>query len=90
MWYKFYANHGPGHQGYTEDYFYISGILSDDDRRAYWDNWVYRFDYPIGDIEPVDKLPEKIRLEKIEYYQSNIKSCKFMLKQLGVDNECSE
>jgi hypothetical protein len=84
MWYKFYANHGPGHQSHLEFYEWIPNGWSEEELQENW-NFLFRdTDYPIGKAEKVEELPEKVRLEKIKHYESAAKCASYMLKTLGV------
>jgi len=87
-WYKFYAMHGPGHQGTTEAYRFYEKPLSRGDREEVWENWVYRegFENAVGrpGVRLIRRLPEKVRQEKIEGFRNEIKHATSMLRSLGV------
>jgi hypothetical protein len=85
-WYKFYADHGPGHQSHSEDYRYHAEPLRKADRADEWEEWIYGFrhiqSHAIGDIKLVRKLPEKIRKAKLEAAKSNLKHWQKMVMVL--------
>jgi hypothetical protein len=70
-WYRIYADHGPGHQSSTEFYRWYSNPLDTKQKRKdAWEEWFDgscgQYDYPIGDVELVDRLPQHVYDEKVK------------------------
>jgi hypothetical protein len=83
-WYRIFANHGPGHQSSTEFYcWYEKPLDTKEKRKEAWETAFddVRYDWPIGDVELVDKLPQHIHDEKIASFQLDIAHA---YKMLGV------
>jgi len=85
MWFKVYANHGGGHQGYTEEFVWRDERPSKDEREYMWNEMIEgnRMNNAIGSVKLVRVLPEKVRLEKIERCKGQIVHAQAMLKILG-------
>jgi hypothetical protein len=83
-WYRIYANHGPGHQSSTEFYRWYEKPLDTKDKRkeAWEEEFAYNYDWPIGDVELCDKLPQHIHDNKIKGFQSDIEHAHRMLDVL--------
>jgi hypothetical protein len=81
-WYRFSANHGPGHQGHTEKYRYFEEKLSSKDKKYYWDSIFDDFEWPIGNVVCVRKVPEAVRTNMIEDYKDKKAHAVKMLKVL--------
>lgn len=47
-WYKFHADHGPGHQSHTEFYRFYIEPLDNESRKYVWDELFGDRDWPIG------------------------------------------
>jgi hypothetical protein len=81
-WYRIFADHGPGHQSSTEFYrFYSAPLDTKQKRRDVWEE-VFddgRYDYPIGDVELCEKLPQHIYDEKVSGFHSSIEYATKML-----------
>ncbi len=82
MWYKFSADHGPGHQGHTEYYKWCNRCLTKDEKEEIWENLFRERDWPIGKVQKIKKLPEKEREKQILKYKSQLNSARYMLKIL--------
>jgi hypothetical protein len=84
-WYKVFADHGPGHQSHTEFYTFERETLKEDSREALWQDHfdTGRYEWPIGGVKLVKKLPEQIRVSKLASYESKLKHDRFMLQVLG-------
>lgn len=82
-WYRFYATHGPGHQSRSERYLYFEEPLSDEEQEERWDALFRHKDWPIGDTEKVDALPEKERERQIRDYRGRLEYVTEMLRVLG-------
>lgn len=80
-WYKIYASHGAGHQGYDEEYEYSKERLDKPEKELLWNAFVQKGGWfnCSGDVKYVRKLPEEIRLKKIKQYKDEISGCKRML-----------
>lgn len=85
MWFKVHVMHGPGHQSETEEYVWRI-------KRPCWNERDEMFksfcesNYlrnAIGDVKLAQELPEKVRLEKIEWFKREIVYAQKMLKILG-------
>lgn len=85
MWFKVYANHGGGHQSYTEEFVWRNERPSKDERKYMWEEMVdgNRMNNAIGGVRLVRALPEKVRTQKIENYKRKIEASMKMLKILG-------
>jgi hypothetical protein len=81
MWYKLTADHGPGHQGHTEDYLW-SHKMDPEEQKDTWEIWANQFDNAVGTITQVRKLPPKTIKELTERHQQKIKTSQHILQQL--------
>jgi len=84
-WYRIYANHGPGHQSSSEHYRFFEKPLDKAGKKEAWHE-IYddgRHDWPIGDVELVDALPQHIHDSKVASTQASIQSANKMLKILS-------
>ena len=85
-WYKFYADHGGGHQSHTEEYRYFPSRIRRQDKEDLWRDWAdgKRFggDSAIGDIKMVRKLPENVLKAKLESARANVVHWQAMVKIL--------
>jgi hypothetical protein len=84
-WYRIYASHGPGHQSSTEFYRYYSAVLDTKQKRKdAWDEAFDdgRYDWPIGDVELCERLPQHIHDEKVTGFESSIRHAYNMLEVL--------
>lgn len=84
-WYRIYANHGPGHQSSTEFYrWFEKPLATKESRKDAWEGIFDdgRYDWPIGDVERVDRLPQHIYDEKVSGYWNSINHAKRMLTVL--------
>jgi hypothetical protein len=84
-WYRIFANHGPGHQSTTEYYhWHDKPLVTKEDRKEAWES-VFddpRYDWPIGDVELCERLPQHILDEKIVGFESSIDRAYKMLTVL--------
>ena len=85
MWFKVYADHGGGHQSYTEEYVWRTQRPPAYEREEMWKDMVNRnyLSNALGGVRLVRKLPEEVRLEKIERFKREIVYSMEMLKILG-------
>ena len=84
-WYKFSADHGPGHQSRSESYqFFVEPIETKADKEYHWEDWVQRnfWDDAVGDVRLVRKLPETVRLEKLASAKTKVKYYQTLVKML--------
>ena len=83
-WYKFEAQHGPGHQSNTINYEWYDDDeqLTKEEQREEWECKFRDCDYPIGKVTKLRKLPEHIIKSKIKMYKDDIEHAKEMLKIL--------
>jgi len=83
-WYKLYADYGPGHQSHSEEYISSYKILKGVAAGEIWSEWAEDkgFDDAVGNIKLVRKLPEKVRLRKIEEYKDEYCNARDMLNAL--------
>ena len=88
-WYRFYADHGPGHQGQTEKFAYYDESWDEEDLQSEWDDWCQQnwLEDAIGDVELVKELPEEKRQEQIRKYRSRVQNAIKMLTILKADKE---
>lgn len=85
QWYRLYARHGPGHQGFTETYKLFPKDWDDEILEYELEDWVWdtRLDNVIAYIEPVDGLPQEIINRKINHYKARILNAQEMLEILA-------
>jgi hypothetical protein len=81
-WYKFHADHGPGHQSHTTHYRWYDEKLSEGGEEDEWHSLFDDLSWPIGKSTIVKKIPEDVRKRKIENCKLAIKAAKNMLKIL--------
>jgi predicted solute-binding protein len=83
MWYKLTAQHGPGHQGATEEYIW-SCKLEADDRKDTWNRWVATngFQQALGQIAMVRKIPLDTIKKLTKHHQQRVKLSTHILKAL--------
>ena len=84
-WYKFTAQHGPGHQSSREEYVYEYEELDDELKRDLWDDWMRRYDFTahaVGDVELIEELPTPIYDRLYDKYLDRIRRSKEMLRIL--------
>jgi hypothetical protein len=81
-WYRIYASHGPGHQSSSEYYRYFAKSLDKAGKKDAWDEIFDdgRHDWPIGDVELCERLPQNVYDEKIAGFQSSIEYANRMLE----------
>jgi len=94
-WYRFIASHGPGHQSHSEEYQWLDNEalgeeINDKLLKELWDDWTEGYEWPIGKVELVDKLPEKAKQGLISKYKYEIEDAKEMLKIIINDQELYE
>lgn len=82
-WYKINITHGPGHHSRHISYRYFEQPLSQAQRRDLWSYELsQQFDWPIGSIKLVKKLPKEEIENQLERYELDIKRARIMLKML--------
>lgn len=81
-WYKFYANHGPGHQGHSEEYKYFTEPIRGDERKERWLEWCRDWDDSIGGVKPVHRVPEDEVVRLRAMYKGRISNARLMLEVL--------
>ena len=88
-WYKFSANHGPGHQSHTDHYSYSHRKLTKSEKRDYWESYFEGKEWPIGGVEIVKVLPAKVHQDLVESCRSSIKHNTGLLEVLltGTEHE---
>jgi len=83
-WYRFSANHGPGHQSRSEEYRYFDKRIDKEEKEFQW-NYIFdtfEYDWPIGNVTCVRKVPEAVRTNMIEDYKDKKAHAVKMLKVL--------
>lgn len=68
MWYRFYANHGPGHQSSSEFYKWLENG-TDEEMQECWEYFFGSYEWPVGGWERVEKLPKDVVRTKLDHYQ---------------------
>jgi hypothetical protein len=85
-WYKFLADHGPGHQSRTTIFKWYESPLKGEDREEAWHD-VFgderRYNDPIGNVRLVKKLSEDVRASKAVDYRRMLDHARLMLARLG-------
>jgi hypothetical protein len=83
-WYKIFARHGPGHQSNSTFYEWRDRLLDRSGRKALWQDYFanYEYDYPIGQVRLIAKLPEDIHRSKIIGCKANINHSRKLLSVL--------
>lgn len=90
-WYKFYADHGPGHQSHSEFYQWRDQPFEDaQHRHEVWEDAFREKDYPIGKVVLVKKLPEAILLSKRAEFLSKLQRARYLLKVTGGQDPVEE
>jgi hypothetical protein len=84
-WYKFEAQHGPGHQGYLVAYYWIEGSPDKDDLKERWEDFTCVMEDPVGHATKVKALPEDVRQQKINHYRFSMERAMKMLKILKAE-----
>ena len=82
-WYKLTADHGPGHQSTTKEYFWVSRPLSKGEKEDYFDYYCSDMESPIAEIQMVKKLPEKVKKEQLDTMKTKIEYAKEIIKVLA-------
>ena len=88
MWYRAWADVGGSASKTIQSYYFWSKeVLSDDWKDDYWHQYfgyhsIYAECRPYGEVELIEELPEEIRLDKVAYYERQIKDAKYMLEKL--------
>ena len=80
-WYHEYANHGPGHQSRSDNYFHTEEPLSDEAKHNHWDDWAERksIDNAKGYLVEVTALPQSEIQHMKRSYQSQLAEARRML-----------
>lgn len=83
-WYRIFASFGPGHQSSSEHYRFFEKPLDRAGKKDAWEELFDdgRHDWPIGDVELVDSLPQHIHEGKVESAHASIRSANKMLEIL--------
>lgn len=81
-WYRFNADHGPGHQSHAIKYEYYREPLSKSERREEWDRLFDDKDWPVGRVRIIKAIPEYNKRSRISDCYYELKHAKFMLKVL--------
>lgn len=91
VWYKVYANHGGGHQGYAEKYVYETTPLSEAGLRNLWDDMCRNMNNASGKVVVVKAPPQEYVRERIEHFERDMEytkeQIKFWKKQLKPKGE---
>lgn len=88
-WYRFYADHGPGHQGQSEKFVYADESWDAEDLESEWEDWCQQnwLEDATGDVELVKELPEEERQEQIKGYRGRVRRAIKILTILKADKE---
>jgi len=82
-WYKFHCVHGPGHQGSSTEYRCYPRKMSREERKETYDSWLNPYwEWPIGYIRLVNKIPVDERDRMIAEYEGRRKADKLILEVL--------
>jgi hypothetical protein len=82
-WYKFHADHGPGHQSHSIYYRFYIEPLNREEKSYEWDEFFKDRDWPIGGVKLIRKVPDIILQKKIQSLKREIKDARAMLKALS-------
>ena len=85
-WYRIFANHGPGHQSSSEHYrFFAEPLRTKEQKKEAWEEIFasYDYDWPIGDVELVEKLPQHIHDQQVESFKRAVEHGHRMLDILA-------
>lgn len=87
-WYRFEYRYGPGHMGTHVRYDWWPNELGEEEKHDLWHEGCDPYwDWPMGECEKVDELPEDIRQEQIKMYRGRIEGAKYMLGVLGAGED---
>jgi len=83
-WYRFYATHGPGHQGERIAYLPSDAPYTVEGAKEAWYEWVARegLDDAVGRAERVHKLPRRVHAQLVAEYAFQLQNAQHMLEVL--------
>lgn len=84
-WYKFWASHGPGHQGKTIEYRWFDPPLKTKDaRKEAWQEWCDPYwEWPIGNLRLVHRIPKSAHDLLVSRCELGILGARAMLRVLA-------
>ncbi len=83
-WYRFWADHGPGHQSHSERYVWLTAKeqfqpITKKLLEGLWEDEFQNRDFAVGDVEKVKAPPEKVRSFMLATERNKLERCRRMI-----------